>query len=258
MRFETALAALEEKVAEAQKASEAVVKSLKKIRQAAAAGQIVELEKALAAIGAQAGEAESVARALAAAWSFDARAYLAAGYADELREAAKEEGVRLIERDGRLYAFPLLLKIEARDAAVRMGKKLERRLRPKRLARLLAVSQKHPQRLREERFLAVLYEVYREIAGVEWRKLERGPGPALSLEKVHGLLTLLPGVDYPVEEFGRDLLLLDRKPDLRTKDGDAFDFQGSALARGRMKPIRVFDESGNERVYIAIRFLKGR
>ena len=254
MQFETALAALEEKVAEAQKASEAVVKSLKKIRQAAAAGQIVELEKWFAAIGAQASEAERVARALPAAWSFDARAYLAAGYADELSEAAKQEGVRLIERDGRLYAFPLLLKIEARDALVRIGKKTERRLRPKHLAKLLAASQKKPQRLREGGFLALLYDVYIQIAGVEWRK-EESQGPAVSLAQIHGLLTLLPGTDYPIEEFGRDLLLLDRKPDLRIRQGVAFELPRSTTSR-TMERIVIFDENGNEHLYVAIRFVR--
>jgi hypothetical protein len=67
---------------------------------------------------------------------------------------------------------------------------------------------------------------------------------------------LLPGTDYPIEEFGRDLLLLDRRPDLRTRDGCCFEFPASTLSRGRMKRVSVYDERGGERVYIGIRFVK--
>jgi hypothetical protein len=69
---------------------------------------------------------------------------------------------------------------------------------------------------------------------------------------------LLPGSDYPIEEFARDLLLLDRRPELRTQDGASFEFSGSTLSKGGMKRVVIFDENGLERVYIAIRFVKGK
>jgi hypothetical protein len=59
-----------------------------------------------------------------------------------------------------------------------------------------------------------------------------------------------------LEEFGRDLLLLDRKPELRTKEGYRFSFVGSALARERVQPIKVYDEEGRERVYLGLTFTK--
>jgi hypothetical protein len=67
---------------------------------------------------------------------------------------------------------------------------------------------------------------------------------------------LLPGTDYPLEEFARDLLLLDRRPDLRTRDGCRFEFPASTLSRGRMKRIVAYDERGGERAYLGIRFVK--
>jgi hypothetical protein len=256
--MEAALSELETKVAEAQKTSDALAKALKKLRQAADTGNVAELEKGLLAISDRGREAEASARALASAWDFDAKEHLTTGYPEELRQEAAAQGLKLFEKDGRLYAFPLLLRIEARDGAVRVGKKLERRIRPKHLVKLIAAIQKRPQRFREERFLALLYEVYRQIAGEGWRRVESGPGPAISLSQVHELMTLLPGADYPVEEFGRDLLLLDRQPDLRTRDGASFEFPGSTLSKGGMKRVTVYDEDGLERTYIAIRFVKGR
>jgi hypothetical protein len=256
--MESALSAAESAIIEAQKSADALVKALKRLRRAAGEGHLVELEKGLAAVGERGLEAAEAATALKQSWDFDAGSHLEGGYSEELLAEAGRQGVNLFARDRRLYAFPLLLRIEPREGAVRIGKKLERRLRPKHFVKLLAALQKRPQRFREDRFLALLYDLYRQLAEAEWRKIEKGPGPALSLAQLHDLLTLLPGTDYPLEEFGRDLLLLDRRPDLRTKDGASFDFVASALARGSMKRITVYDEDGNERTYIAIRFLKDR
>src|SRR3546814_3281655 len=79
-------------------------------------------------------------------------------------------------------------------------------------------TQKRPQRFREQQFLELLYKAYRPLAGAEWRKLERGPGPVIPVVDIHEVLTLLPGADYPIAEFGRDLLLLDRQPALRSEE----------------------------------------
>ncbi|MFI5353928.1 MAG: hypothetical protein ACHQZS_13330 [Candidatus Binatales bacterium] len=140
--------------------------------------------------------------------------------------------------------------------AVRIGKKLERRLRPKVLANQLAAMQKRPQRISEQRFLDLLYRVYQYLAGPEWRRAESGSGPVIRLADIHGALTLLPNSDYSIEEFGRDLLMLDRKPDLRTREGFRVTFPGSALARQKVQRITVYDEDGRERVYLGLSFVK--
>ena len=184
-----------------------------------------------------------------------ARSYLAEGYPEELRAAAAAAGISFTERDGRLYAFPLLLKIEPKDMAVRVGKKLERRIRPKQLVALLAAIQRRPQRFSEARFLDLIYKTYERIVRPEWRKTEKGLGPVVPLADIHAVLTLLPGSEYPIEEFGRDLLLLDRKPELRTREGHQFRFPGSALARER-QPVKVYDEEGRERMYFGLAFVK--
>lgn len=257
-KMESALAELEAKIAEAQKVAGSLSTALKGLRKSAENGDLAKLEKGLQTIVQRGQEAEAATRSLEHAWDFDARGHLDGDYAQELLEEASAQGLKLFRKDGRLYAFPLIMRIEPRDAAVRLGKKLQRGIRPKYLVKTLAAFQKRPQRFREEKFLALVYEVYRQIAGDGWTRSDSGRGPAIALAQIHGLLTLLPGADYPIEEFGRDLLLLDRQPDLRTRDGASFEFQGAALARGNMKRITVYDEHGNERAYIAIRFVKGR
>jgi hypothetical protein len=254
--LESALVALEARLAEAQKPVDALTRALGRLRRAARQGHIADVEKILAVIGASAAEAEAAAGTLPAAWDFDAKAYLEGGFLAELREATAAAGVNLVDKDGRIYAFPLLLRIERGETAVRIGKKLERRIRPNALARQLAAIQKRPQRFSEQRFLDLLYRVYQRIGGVDWRKIEAGLGPVVPLADIHSILTLLPQSDYPIEEFGRDLLLLDRRPDLRTRDGHRFSFPGSAIARERVQRITVFDEDGRERVYIGLTFVK--
>lgn len=258
--FESALVTLEADAAEAQKAVDALGKVLRRIRQSARTGHIADLEKALAAIAPRAHEAAAAAERVPGTWTFDARSYIGQGYVEELHEAAADAGLKLIEKNGRLYSFPLLLRIDPREVAVRIGKKTERRIRPRELVRTLLAIQKRPQRASEQSFLDRLHRAYLAMARAEWRKLDPGGvGPAISLVEMHGLLTLmLPGSEYPIEEFGRDLLLLDRKPDLRTREGSAFEFPGATLSKGSMRQISVYDENGNERVYIAIRFVKER
>ena len=119
-----------------------------------------------------------------------------------------------------------------------------------------AAMQKRPQRFKEQQFLDLLYQAYKLRTSDEWRKIEKGQGPVVPLAELHDLLTILPGSDYSIEEFGRDLLLLDRKPDLRTRDRSSCQFPGSTLGKTGVKRVMVYDEQGRERVYIGIRFIR--
>jgi hypothetical protein len=107
-RLEPALAAFEEKIAEAQKAADTFAKALKRLKSAASTGHIADLERTLATIAERGEEAAAVAASLTGAWDFPTADYLAKGYADELRDEATGQSIKLFERDGRLYAFPLL------------------------------------------------------------------------------------------------------------------------------------------------------
>jgi len=254
--LEKQLVALDTRLEAAQKIGKAVVSAISRTRAAVKVGRINDISKGLSAIAQQAAEAQQTTGELAADWSFDAVRYLADGrFLADLETAAAEIGLKLFQRDGRIYCFPLLLRIDPKEAAVKIGKTIERAIRPGELARRLAALQKRPQRFREERFLELLYGT--------WRRLADGShqpgatiGPVVSLAEIHDMLTLLPGHDYPIEEFARDLLLLDRKPDLRTRAGWRFELPGSTLSKGGMRRLTVYDEDGRERTYIGIRFLK--
>lgn len=228
--FEESLRALDARLERVQKLGRAVAAAIARARSAVKTGRAAEIPKGLAAIGQRIAEADAAAEDLAEQWNFDTAAYLSDGrFLGDLKAAAREQGLSMVESDGRIYCFPLLLRIEPRDMAVKIGRRLERRIRPSELARLLVRAQKRPQRFREEQFLELLYRTWRRLVGAGWQGNRQGPVVALS--DIHDTLTLLPGADYPSTEFARDLLLLDRKPALRTRDGCRFEFPASTLGR---------------------------
>ena len=188
-------------------------------------------------------------------FAFDTSAYMAEGrFLADLRAAASEHRLELFERDGRIYCFPQILRLEPQQSAIRFGRKIERRIRPSELVRLLAKVQKGPQRFKEQAFLDLLWRAYRRLVGRKWNGTD--PGRVLALIDLHDTLTLLPGSDYAPEEFARDLLLLDRQPDLRTRGGERFEFPRGTTTKG-IKPLIVYDEQGAQRTYYGIRFLPG-
>ena len=253
--FEQNLLALDIKLDEVQKLGKAVVAAVGRTRAAVKVGRVDDIARGLGAIAHRIDEATAAAGRLANAWIFDASGYLTDGrFVDDLKHAAAERGIALFENNGRIYCFPLLLRLDPKEIGVRIGRTLERRIRPRELAELLARAQKRPLRFRETQFLELLYRVWRRLAGGSWHGT--GSGPVIGLADIHEILTLLPGADYPIEEFGRDLLLIDRRPEMRTRDGCRFEFPASTLSRGRMKRVSVYDERGEERIYIGIRFVK--
>ena len=70
------------------------------------------------------------------------------------------------------------------------------------------------------------------------------------------MMTVLPaaGADYPLEEFVTDLLRLDRQPDAKDSDGRSFELSGSTGRKGG-KRLTLFDETGEQHDYFAIRFI---
>ena len=109
------------------------------------------------------------------------------------------------------------------------------------------------------RFLDRLFLLYDAKARAEepaWRPTRPGQGPLVSLADLHELLTVLPaaGADYPQEEFVTDLLRLDRHPDATDSHGRRFELAGSTGRKGG-KRLTLFDQSGEQHDYYAIRFI---
>ncbi len=262
MVIEQALSALEGQLAVASKDAKSAIASLKKVQSSAKVGRLRDLTKALAE-GRNAAKrfAEAMANA-DSSWKFEIEPYFAdGGYLKELLQEAERAGLKLFERDGRVYCFPMLLTLSGKDAAVMVDRKPEHRLRPIELVRVLLARQKRPQRFNEQKLLETLFDAYSRIGGQilrDWTPAMPGNGPVVPLLAIHELLTLLPGSEreYSKEEFARDIHLLDRKPDLRTKDGRRFALPASTGTKIVRQRLTVVDQAGNERIYVGIRFDK--
>jgi hypothetical protein len=261
--LEETIAALDADLADAEKRAADLLKSVRRLRRAAGEGALANLPAAIAAAKADAERTgEPFARA-AAALDYDlADAFASGAWLDELAAAARDAGVVLVRRDGRVTAYPVALRLDARAQGVRIGRRLERRIRPGFVAAQLKALQQRPGRFNARQFLDRLFALYESRARAEdpaWRPGQPGQGPLVALADLHDLLTLLPaaGADYPLEEFTADLLRLDRQPDAADSQGRRFGLGGSTGRKGG-KRLTVFDETGEQHDYYAIRFILER
>ncbi len=259
--IDAAFAALEQRLDEADRRAASLHGAIRKGMRAAREGSVAALPEALAQSRRLAVElAATLDEAALLPLPDIAAAFRDGSFAAELKAQAEANGVRLVERDGRISAFPVIVRLEPRAQAVRFGRKLERRVRPSFLARLLRAVQLRPDRFQARAFLDRVFAAYRPLAAAiepAWRPEAGAPGPLVPLLDLHELLTLLPAAasDYPVEEFAADLLRLDRTPDATTGQGHRFGFSAATGTKTR-KRVTVFDEQGGQHEYFAIRFLR--
>jgi len=185
-----------------------------------------------------------------------AQAFAEGAYLRELADATKQAGVTLVVRDGVISSFPVSLRLDAGRTAVRVGPRLEKRLRPSFVADQLRRLQTAPNRFNARAFATQIFRVYVLLARAAqpgWKASTPGAGPVVSLAEIFEVLTISPGSEYRPEEFAADLLRLDRAPDTQTSSGHRVHFAASTGLKGA-KRLTVFDEDGRSHEYFAIRF----
>ncbi len=257
--LEETLADWDEQLAGLERQAAQVLRSARRLRKAAHEGAVAGFPAAINDLRDNAAKLQDSVGQAAVAPDIDLAASFANGrFVDELSHAAATAEVLLVQREGRITAFPVVLRLDARTQGVRVGRRLERRIRPSFLARQLRAIQQRPGRFNARSFLDRLLRAYAVLAArqmPDWQANRPGDGPLVPLSDIHDLLTLLPAAaaDYPLEEFLVDLLRLDREPDARTARGHRFELGGSTGTKGG-KRLSVFDESGVQHDYFAIRF----
>ena len=257
--LEDTLAAWDDQLAGLERQAGQVLRAARRLRKAAHEGAVTGFAAAIAELQDSATKLQAAVGQSATAPDIDLAAAFASGaFLDELSRAAAAAGVTLVQRDGRISVYPLALRLEARAQAVRIGHKLERRIRPSFLARHLRALQQRPNRFNARTVLDRLFRAYTVLAAArapDWQPSRPGAGPLVPLADLYDLLTLMPAAaaDYPLEEFLLDLLRLDRQPDARTGRGHRFELGGSTGTKGD-KRLSAFDESGAQHDYYAIRF----
>jgi hypothetical protein len=258
--LESQIATLDQLLGESEKQGKAMLARVRGLRKKTNAGDLAALAGLFDPIPRQAEQFTLSVQAARESLRYDAAAALSDGsYLAELQAEARTQDVVLTERDGRLTAFPLLLKLEARIPAVRVGRKLERGLRPSLLVRRLRQAQA-ASRFDAAKFLAQIFAAYAYLAPLAqpgWQANKAGDGPVVALNDIHALLTLHPAAaaDYSREAFACDLLRLDRAPDTSTGTGHRFTLPASTGSKGRNR-LTVYDEHGVEHVYVGVRFAR--
>jgi hypothetical protein len=258
MAIDAQLADLQRALTDVERHAKAALGTVRKLRRSSELGAIADFSKLFDQAPRQIEQMQAALAAARAGFTYDAEAEFASGaYLAELQAAAEAAGLKLIARDDRLTVFPLLLKLEPKAPAVRVGRKSERRIRPSVLAGVLKQAQA-AQGIRPAVILGRIFQSYRNLAPAVqpgWRSNRPDPGPVVPLNDIHAALTMLPEAEaaYPRDAFACDLLRLNRAPDTRTPDGRGFALSASTASKGR-NVLRVYDENGNEHVYAGIRF----
>jgi hypothetical protein len=201
-----------------------MVAAARALTRAAAEGDIGRLRRAGQKLSEEADAARREAANACAAWTLDAETeerYLREEYAEELLRSAEETGLKMQQHDGAILSYPLIIRILPSQRAIALNRRKVAGLRPSKLAARLKAIQSRAPRGNPQTFLETLFAAYKLIAQGD------RSGAAVSLEEIFRVLTLSPGSDYSKEDFGRDLLTLDRSGIATTRSGARVSLTGA-------------------------------
>lgn len=248
--LEQALSEMEQHADTALRAADRLVTGLKGLKSAAQHGEVRKLRAANDAIKGSFGTLEQQIAIVADGWQFDEEAYLREGYVAELLAEARRQGLDLSLQDERLYTYPLLITLDPARRAVTIDRKAERRIRPSTLIGLIRQRKEQPARFRPETFLRTLYAAYHQLTR------NGRAGSVVPLTDIYNLLTLMPSVrrDYAIQEFTRDVYLLDDSGASVTPNGATLSFHASTGTRSGRGVLRIVTKEGAEKRYYGISF----
>ncbi|MFA4835220.1 MAG: hypothetical protein WC749_04005 [Dehalococcoidia bacterium] len=238
------------------KAAQAVVQTLKKYCNALKVGNLKDLQVAINDVE----KAELALRqqiaTTKASWDVDVDAYLSSNaFIKEILAMGEQKGIRIFERDDRLYCYPVLVRVVPSERLVRIDRTGEKRLRPTVLVNSLKELQKKPPRFRPEAFLDALYTAYKKAVQIKGKGLPIS-GTVISLLEIYELFTLLPGQskEYSRQEFARDIYLLDRSGVSATRKGAKVSLPASTGTKIPSRTLSIINENGEEKLYYGISF----
>ena len=255
LSLEDALDDIERAADGAVRNAAAVLTEAKRVKAAAASGQLRALRQSLESVARLADLATDSVRDLKARWTFDEQAYFASGaYTAEVLGIAAEEGsvrLRVRRSDPELPGDRFVVGVGYR--------------RPDR-------QEKGPEGS-SVGARADLEGAPGQAAQVQARGLPRGTGrrvrpgcrvasgqtgATVKLADIYSVLTVLPGSsrDYTRQELARDLYLLDQSGVTIARDGRTLELPASALTRGS-GVLRTVTRSGQEKLYAGLSFTGG-
>lgn len=182
---------------------------------------------------------------------FDVAQWIASGaYQKEFLELAGEEGLHMIESDGRILCYPTIVQMSPSDTTVLLDKKKERGIRPSYLVKKLKELSQRQVKFRADTFIEALALAYDLVIAEKKRRSEA----VVKLQEIYRVLTILPASrSYSRSEFARDIYLLDQSGVTNTRDGRVLKLPASALTRssGVMETVA---KGGQVKLYAGIAF----
>ncbi len=254
--MEQALEDIERAADGAVRSAAAALKEAKRVKTAAASGELRTLRQSLDAAVRLADVAADESRDLQRSWTFNGEEYFSSGgYTAEVLALADEQDLKAFESDERILSYPAIVSLSASDTAVLIDKSKDRKVRPSVLVRTLKALQAKPPKFKPEAYLEALAVAYDFVVASQ----HAGSGATVKLADLYPVLTVLPGSarEYSRQELARDLYLLDQSGVTRIKDGRELQLPASALTRGS-GVLRTVTRSGQEKVYAGISFTAGR
>jgi hypothetical protein len=226
--------------------------AVQRVQKAVATGNVRDLDRLLQSARAAAESAAQAAEACGA-FEFDTARYLAreGAFLGELKEAAEKAGVNLSEREGTIFSYPVLVTLEPALSAVRIDKKLTPTLRPETLAATLKQLQSKDPKSRPQQFVEALFDAYEYVRA----KRNIDAYVDVPLTRVYEVLTLLPGTDYTLLDFTRDLYFLDTSDVEATRAGYKYSLPASTVSHQRgARVLRFVTRDGFEKDFASLRF----
>ena len=233
----------------------------RQLRKASQDGNIAAIRRLADRLNASANVIGQTVSNASTAWPFpeqEERSYLEHEYSAELRSEGGKRGVRIFERDGRLIAHPLVVRVLPGDRAVRIDRRQTSTIRPSKIVADLEKQQNSPGRFRPQPFLESLYEAYLALSQTDTadRLKLGGVGQVVRLDRIYNLFTGLPGSrrEYSLLDFARDLFTLKESGVREVRSGARVSFPASTGTRSARGAISFVGPSGEPVLFYGIQF----
>ena len=129
--LEQSLAKTEADAVNTQKALHLVSLALKKYTNALKVGSLKDVQTAINEVEKSELALRQQIAVTREGWNFDIDTYLGNGsFIKEIMAVAEQKGVRIFERDDRLYCYPVLMRLLPSERTILIDKAKEKKLRP--------------------------------------------------------------------------------------------------------------------------------
>lgn len=249
--FELRLVAIEREIDNVTRNVVAANSRAKKAKRSVQTGSMRELSLAVDDLAVLLATANDGIASVQGLCDFDTSDWIASGsYQKEFLELAAEEGLPMIESDGRVLCYPTIVQLSSTDSTVLLDKKKERGIRPSYLIKKLKDLSQRQVKFRADAFIEALALAYDLVVAEKKRRSEA----VVKLQEIYRVLTILPSSrSYSKSEFVRDVYLLDQSGVTLTRDGRKLKLPASAMTRssGTMETVA---KGGQVKLYAGIAF----